>query len=210
MFPFYISMPYPLEDNSGRTVGWMTSEGPRYEGDPGSGPPFYRGTALALCGPSGCGKDAMGQWLGEHTGLRYGGSLSRFAASHVARRLGMTPDDFYERRRELPQARPLYDEIRREDPTALVRQALACSDLVIGMRVRSEFDAVRAAGLVDQIVWIERPGLPPDPTLQYTAADCDVVLHNPGTLEEFHRRIECWARFSRIPGRATGQTISSR
>ena len=65
--------------------------------------------------------------------------------------------------------------------------------LVAGIRDKKELVAVKACGYTDYILWIERPGTPPDPTVTFTKEDCDEVIHNDAGLIHLHSKLFLWA-----------------
>lgn len=146
--------------------------------------------AYALCGPSRCGKDYAGKWLGVHTDLKYGASLSWHLCRIASPILGVPRRKLYRvRHKYFAKLRAIALALDKLDATLLVRMALADSDIVTGPRSRAQLRAAKAAGYVAEAVWIEREGLLPDPTLEITAADCDCKLSNPGTAEGFGQNL---------------------
>lgn len=143
------------------------------------------------------GKDEAAAHLAKITGLRYAGSFSWAALPYMAARLGIHPQVAWETRRQNRELWKQYcDELRRVDQTLLARMALQSGDICAGLRDQIELDAVYAANLFDKIIWIERPGIPPDPTVTFTSQDIaiDEPICNLGTLEQFHQGIESRAR----------------
>ena len=113
----------------------------------------------------------------------------------MAKVLGKSPEDAYRQRHE---DRMLWfhalNELRaREGPTCLVRRCLAHSDVVCGLRNKVELEAGRAEGLLDLVVWVDRPTLP-DPTVEFTIEDADIIVRNHTTLGDFYGRLERLAR----------------
>ncbi len=80
-----------------------------------------------------------------------------------------------------------YDGLRDVDPTVLVRMTLASNDMLVGIRSKKEFLACREAELFNLAVWVNRPGIPVDPTLEYAEEDCDCTLLNSRGLVEWHQ-----------------------
>lgn len=152
-------------------------------------------TKVLLVGYGQAGKDEAGAWLQANCHCTYGGSTSMYLTRHVAARTGQPEQQCYQERR---QNRDLWWRIGRElrdnDPGCLVREALAHGNVVAGVRDACEIVAAREQGLVDVIVWIERPGVPEDPTVEFTAEDCDLVLLNSGDLQAFYSRLRVFAK----------------
>lgn len=81
----------------------------------------------------------------------------------------------------------------------IIRESLAQGELCVGIRDVVELKAARAEKLFTHVLWIERPGVPPDPTVTYAKDDCDLVLQNDGSLDDFHRKLDDWVRAEKIP-----------
>lgn len=82
----------------------------------------------------------------------------------------------------------LITEYNTPDLTRLARAILKDNDVYCGIRSRDEFHAARRASLFDLSVWIDAEDrMPPEglDSNQMTAADCDIIITNNGTLEEF-------------------------
>lgn len=156
---------------------------------------------FAICGHGRCGKDSAAEYLAATTSLRYVAGTS-YWARHLVRehfvREGMQPPDAHTLWLDRHNHRQLWAKIigdyNRHDPVQLYRDCLAEQDLLTGLRWRREQQACRAAGLVDFWVWIERPGIPIDPTMEFGPQDCDFTIHNGGTLAEYHAKLDTLAR----------------
>lgn len=153
---------------------------------------------ILFTGYGRAGKDEAAAYVAKITGLRYAGSFSWAALPYVAERLGLHPQVAWETRHTM--RKQWYDycnELRAPDATILARLVLAQGDVTAGLRDKVELDACKAAGLFDEIVWVERPGTPVDPTVTFGPQDCDRILVNEGTLEEYHAKlhelcVEAW------------------
>jgi hypothetical protein len=156
---------------------------------------------IALSGPGRCGKGTAAECLAKTTGLRYVGGTSWFARSIVfaampwwKRLWYWTPERAWRHRHKSRRFWALkIAEYNGDDPTRLYRDCLAEQDILEGVRWRHEQAACRAANLVDLWVWIDRPGIPPDPTMEYGPEACDLVIDNSGTLAEFHHNLRSFA-----------------
>jgi cytidylate kinase len=157
---------------------------------------------ILIVGHSRAGKDTACEHLAKITQLRFAGTTSLYLARYVALRLGVSEQDAY-RTRHLN--RNLWNrvgkEIRKQDPALLIRESLANADIVGGVRDLEEITACRRNQLVDLIVWIDNNRVREDSTVKFTAKECDVILPNHWTIEEFHGRIERLARFANLPMR---------
>ena len=149
---------------------------------------------ILFCGYGRAGKDEAAAYLAKITGLRYAGSFSWAALPYVAARLGLHPQVAWETRHQHRAAWYNYcNDLRASDPTILARMVIAQGDIAAGLRDKVELDAIKAERLFDKIIWVERPGIPADPTVTFSPRDCDALLANDGTLEEFHQEIARYA-----------------
>lgn len=143
--------------------------------------------AVGLVGHSKAGKDTAARVIGKLTHLKYGGSLSWVGLPVVAREMGVTEQEAWEERHtEAGRAawKRILSAYRREDPARLVLDALRFGQLMIGFRDRAELAWSLRDGLVKHAVWVERPGTPPDPTLDDMRDLCTADLINDGSVED--------------------------
>jgi hypothetical protein len=124
--------------------------------------------------------------------------MSRVIAPHVAKQLGISVEEAFARRHE---DRKLWfdmgNHMRAADPGYLLRNVLEGGhSIVVGMRNVDELAFARARGIVDLFVWICRPIVPPDRTLEYGSCECDVVIWNDGTIQAFHAKLRSLANFA--------------
>jgi hypothetical protein len=136
------------------------------------------------------------------THLRFAGTTSHYLARYVAARLGVSEVQAYRSRHA---NRNLWhrvgNEIRRRDPGLLVRESLEHAEITGGVRGIEEIQACRQERLVDLIVWIGNDRAPRSSTVTFDERDCDVVVANHGSLEEFHAQLERWAHLAGLPMR---------
>lgn len=151
---------------------------------------------ILIVGHGRSGKDEAAQFMHEHLGFRYGGSTSWAALPLMANHLGLHPMHAWEQRHNLRQIwRSHLDYLRRGDPCLLMRIALGDdANIITGVRGGPEIDAAISEGLFDHIVWINRPGTPVDPTVDFGPDKATIRIQNSGTLEEFHYQLTTWAR----------------
>jgi hypothetical protein len=164
-----------------------------------------RPPTLAFVGYGRSGKDTCADWLRENTSLVYEGGCSWTARAYMAGRLSedegklVTPDEAYARRHEDRDKWYRYlNEYREGDPTRLVRDCLAHSHVVCGIRDREELLGAKAEGLVDLVIWVDRD-VPVDTTVTYSIDDCDLVLRNRGSKAELYSRLSRMAAALGIP-----------
>ena len=154
---------------------------------------------IGICGDGRSGKDTAAEFLRDEFGLRYTHGTSRWAASLVWANLNnrgfnyQTLDDCYaERHKYRKKWADIIGAFNASEPTRMYRNCLQNQDVLVGIRWRSEFLACRAANLCDAWLYISRPGTS-DPTNEITPADCDYVIRNDGTLDQFREKLRLWA-----------------
>lgn len=152
---------------------------------------------LALCGKSLCGKDTVAAYISSVTALRFEKTTSDVLADYVGCVLRQPPKiAFSERDKQRKLWKDIGDQLRNEKgPDFLIREALKTSDIIVGVRARSEMLALRQMDILT--IWIERDGLV-DPTVEYIASDCDLVIYNNSTLKELERRLDNLCRLIRL------------
>ena len=156
---------------------------------------------VAFCGWGRAGKDEAGMFLYQNSSMIYHGSLSWVGLPVVAARLKLPQQVAWETRHlRRMEWFEILNEYRKDDPTRLVRDSLRRGDIVVGLRSKDELLACKKQGLMTHTVWIERPGIPPDPTVTYDKGDCDHVVANDGDLPRFFEKIRQWAIEQKIPG----------
>jgi hypothetical protein len=162
---------------------------------------------ILFCGYGRAGKDEAAIFLGRITQLSYAGSFSWAGLPHMAKVLGLHPCQAWEQRHKDRQFwKDELDKLRLTDQCYLARLVVASGDIAAGLRDKIEIDAVRAEGLFDRFVWIDRPGTPKDPTVTYGPEDCDETIVNDGSLEQYHAKLFEWAVNNRLPLKRTAET----
>jgi len=149
---------------------------------------------LLIVGLGRAGKDTAGEYLESISTLKFAGTTSRYLAPYVADRLGVTVDDAYrDRHRNRDEWYRIGNEIRENDPGILIRESLRYGDIVGGVRDWEEIVAARRGGMVDLIVWIENIWVPVDPTVKFSARECDLTIPNNWGIDEFRGRLRRFA-----------------
>ena len=83
-------------------------------------------------------------------------------------------------------------DYNRDDPSRLGREIFKEYDIYCGIRHKDEFAAIRQAGLVDIVIWIdasERLPLEGEGSNSMSSELADLIITNNGTLEEFHEKL---------------------
>lgn len=162
---------------------------------------------ILVVGFGRAGKDTAAEMLEKITRIPYAGSTSWAAKELVARRLRLHPQVAWETRHQRREEwKKICDDIRRHDPTKLIRMALETvneekssgltagwSGIVAGCRDRVELIAAKNEKIFDHIIWIARPGIPQDPTVTFSAMDCQDIIFNDGSLDKLRSTLFTWA-----------------
>jgi len=153
-------------------------------------------TGITFVGPGQGGKDTASQMFAEITGLPFICSTSAIIGESFASECGSSLEDLMVIRHANRDAwRARGDALRVDDQAALVR---ACRDkgakILNGIRSRIEITAAKREGLTGLVVWIERPGIPNDPTLEFGPEVSDHVLFNDRGLDELRSALSAIAR----------------
>lgn len=158
---------------------------------------------ILLVGHGRCGKDTACEYLAKITTLRNAGTTSKYLCREVAHRKGISEEEAYARRHESDEMRTdwynIGNEMREGGPTTLVRKALDRGEITGGVRAYDEIVACKDEGLFDIIIWIENNRVAIDPTVKFTSKECDLVIENNWTLEEFYERLRRFVRFAKLP-----------
>lgn len=145
---------------------------------------------LLFVGWGRAGKDEAAHYLSTITKLRYTGSFSWNALPFMADFLGLHPQQAWDTRHQHRQVwKDRLDYLRTGDESFLAEMSLSTGEVSAGLRDRIELESVRAKKLFTRIIWIQRPVIPTDPTVTFSSKDCDLVINNDGTLEDFHIKL---------------------
>lgn len=157
---------------------------------------------LAIVGMGRAGKDTAAAYLGESTQLDYAGSSSNRLCKFVASMVGIPEDQAFAERH---QHREFWIQaghaVRGFDLTLLARLTLGFGDMAIGIRGRHELHGCRRDGVVNAVVWIDNPRVASDPTVEFEAGDCDLIVPNHGAHTELYRKLDKLAELLRLPVR---------
>lgn len=152
---------------------------------------------IMLVGMGRAGKDEGGLYLEKITGLKFAGTTSKYLCDFYTEEYGGTWQENYDNRHSNRMKwYELGNRLREKDPGLLLRQALKHGSITGGVRDKCEVVYARENDIVDLVVWVENKNVPVDPTVMFTAADCDMIVENNGTLEEYHHRLRRLAKFA--------------
>lgn len=152
---------------------------------------------IALVGMGRAGKDTAAEIIAysEYTDIPAPKSASLIVLPLIAHMVGLPDYHVYDNRHA---NRAFWiaacHAIREGDVTRIVRYCLSQCPLVIGIRGKEEFRQVVETNMVDLTVWIGNKRVSVDPTVEFSRDDCDIVIDNNGTLEEFTKRVEKFAK----------------
>jgi hypothetical protein len=154
---------------------------------------------LCVVGFGRAGKDTAADYLGPTFHLARGPSSSLtclpFVTHMVYGKVTFEQTVYDERHSRREFWLHACNALREKDPTLLAKMCLALGEMVVGIRGKPEFDAVVKDGVVDLTLWVDNTRVPPDFTVEFAREDCDVVVDNHTTLDQFHRRL---ARLGRV------------
>lgn len=155
---------------------------------------------LGICGKGRAGKDTAAEFLSTVTKLRYSAGTSFWYKDKVfswfkENRPGIYSDAmscWEDRHSDRDLWARLIGEFNAEDPVSAYSECLLEQDFLVGMRWRSEFEEVKRAKIVDVWLWVEN-NRSSDKTCQIRAEDCDLVVLNNGTLDEYLTKLSAIA-----------------
>lgn len=160
---------------------------------------------IAIVGHGRHGKDLAAEILSQITYLRYGGSASWAALPFIANWLNIHPQMAWENRHK--HRNYWYEAcnfLRKDDPCFLIKRVLRDGDMVVGIRDKVEIQALKESKLVKEIIWVDASKRVPekDPTVNFTAEDCTMVLDNNSGIDSLYLKVYCLAQHIGLPLRA--------
>lgn len=155
---------------------------------------------ILVIGNARHGKDTVCEMLRDGAGLNFI-STSRFCAEHVVfpvlgEKYGYKDAEecLNDRGNHRGEWFTLIREYNRDDETSLATGIFATSSIYCGLRSRTEFEACKAAGLFDLILWVDASGrgLPAEASnsMQLAEEDTDFTVSNNGSLEDLHQALQ--------------------
>jgi hypothetical protein len=152
---------------------------------------------ILIVGWGRSGKDEAARFMDNHLGVRYAGSTSWAALPLMAELLKTHPQLAWEHRHENRELwKAACDQFRADNPLLLMQRAFHATPegrVITGVRDKVELLAAKSRCLFDHIVWIDRTGIPEDPTVTYDASYATDYIRNDGDLRQFHRNVTRWA-----------------
>lgn len=156
---------------------------------------FDHTPVVSFVGYGRAGKDTAAQFYCDATGLEYGGSTSSVMAAYVAHAAGVEEYKCFQERHQNRQFWLHFcNAFRKGEPEVIAKMLLAQSDVLVGVRGAEEFRCLVPAGVVDLHVWIDNPTVARDETVEFDRRECDLVIDNLGSLDEFRTKVERFAR----------------
>lgn len=145
-----------------------------------------------ICGPGLSGKDEVAGYLCRKAGLRRPQSSSFVAAPLVAAMAGS--EDYRpiweDRRNHREFWLKAMTALRVDDPALFARMCLGTGDMFVGARQKEEYESTIREKIVELVIWVERPGIPHDPTIEFGPELCDLIVPNYGTLDELYAKLD--------------------
>ncbi|MEE8608972.1 MAG: hypothetical protein V3S55_15315 [Nitrospiraceae bacterium] len=164
--------------------------------------PERRWTKILVLGYSRHGKDTAAEILRDRYNLRFTSS-SIFCAEHVVmprmmQKYGVekypTVEACFEDRHNCrDEWYQIIRDYNRPDASALGRAIFASHDIYCGLRSKAEFNALKNAGVVDHIIWIDRLDHLPIESRESCTVEpwmADHVVDNNGTVADLRFNLE--------------------
>ena len=151
---------------------------------------------LLIIGYGRHGKDCVAQMIVNETKMT-STSSSLFAAKEVVYpemkdEYVSVEECFQDRHNHRKRWYDLICEFNRNDPTSLSKAIFKEHDIYVGLRAKVELDAVKSAGMVDKVIWVDASQrLPAEgkDSCTVTKSDADFVLDNNGTLSDLRQNV---------------------
>ena len=162
-----------------------------------------RKPVILISGDAGCGKDEAAVCFRSHGPFTYNCSTSYVAlkkmwANKESPCYYATISQMYEDRvNHRKWWADWVDKYNQASPSKaqLYLDAIEEGNTILtGVRKTVEFVALARLGIVDLIIWIDRPGIPRDRTQEYGHELADVVIKNDSDIMTFHRRCQMLAK----------------
>lgn len=151
---------------------------------------------LLIIGHGRHGKDTVAEILQDYAGYKFTSSSRWVCEQFIWPNHGQftkydTIDGMYDERHAFRLA--WYDAIKQYNTPDLTRTASEMLaegyDIYVGMRRRAELEAVKAAGIFDHVVWVDRGlHLPSEPqeSMELHFTDADFYIDNNSDMDSLH------------------------
>lgn len=151
---------------------------------------------ICVIGDGRSGKDTVAQMICERFPGYQFASSSWFALNHFL--WDMWGKDYFPDKQACFAERSLHRMSWRAtirkwldgDEGKLGRELFQHYDIYCGCRAVEEMCGMMREGLVDLIIWVERPGVPPDSSNALTAEFADVILSNDGSYLDLKMQVD--------------------
>lgn len=157
---------------------------------------------VLVVGHGGCGKGTVCNIMKDFPCVYYCGSTSEVISEVIAKEMGLSFQEAHSMRNINDESRMKWYHKGREicgsNPSKLLelcykRVASTEDEPVIlvadGCRDNLEiFDAI-SRDVVDVIVWVERPGIPKDPSLKFGSEVANYVIYNDSDIDSLKTKI---------------------
>jgi len=143
-------------------------------------------------------KDGLAEILSEEFGITYSGSsylaAKIFIYDLLKEKYGYKSFEecFEDRRNHRKEWHDLICEYNAEDKARLAKEILKQSQMYVGMRSPEEIAECKRQGLFDLIIGVFRPDYPLESKDSFGIdlwKECDLVIPNAGTIEEFRKKV---------------------
>lgn len=154
---------------------------------------------LIITGYAGHGKDTACEYLRDKYGLSFESSsrvlLEEVIYPKLKDKYGYKDKEecYLDRVNHRAEWFDLLKEFNNPDLTALAKIIFSKYDIYCGLRNCEELHAIKKAGLVDKVIWIDAiDRVPEEPTssITITEDDANFIVYNKHDLEAFYRNLD--------------------
>lgn len=154
---------------------------------------------LGICGYGEHGKGTASRYLSYKYGLKYSQSTSEAAAGVVFSKLApvygyeTVEQAWDDRRNHRDEWASIIWEYNQPDGLTLYRDMLTDNEIIEGVRKEAELLALREAGILDYVIWIDaslRVPVEGAASCQVTPKLCDVTVDNNHDLHNMHQQLD--------------------
>lgn len=145
------------------------------------------------------GKDTLADLMAEHLNISVGSS-SEIANTHAVYQFLKDKygyenevECFNDRSNHRAEWFNLIKIYNKNDPARLAKVIFSEHDAYVGLRSRTEYDAIMALGIVDVVIWVDAcDRLPVEDisSMELTQSDASIIVGNDGTEEAFNKNVK--------------------